>query len=855
MSKTLDLARMSLNQINDTVTSTMRGGALIIDYIDTDGVPKQTVWLNDPYKLALLLSNWDNQEYKSRFRGVSNVTISRATPVDREVQWTDDIMSDNITGTCFFDAIESKLNMVIDKLDPKKNKTGVKQLHTTLKNIKTDKLNYPNGVSTDVINELAKKYNLVIKIYPTFSNDPWISVNSYKRNHQARDIVMIYHRRSHLELMIDTDIDEVVYLPRDEFIHKIQEHRDNNIILVVERFRTNKISIFNNQVISFNYMGRRYAIDHIDVRDYIEDDGKEIKEFLSIFSPYKINVHTPVFTLLRSACVYISRHLFVKRHSCLMGGYGTDMIKSFTQYKNCKFYMGIPYQLNHVVINPSYDFIKNLNGVWQISTVDKFPLGDIPLDDCAFPTPMLNFLHSLGIRFTVKFGAYALSNFPEQRKFFSAKMIKNKSYTVGIGTLKSYRKNKTMEFVANDEIRKCFESDKISNDKYVRFFPIDPAHQNSNILHHCYFVGYAAISTLQQALIEQSKDNLLAIINDELITRTPPDLLVPEIWKPSKIVDKARTEVLKTSYKAWDNKPVIIGTDKERIIAPNCGTIGADTKANVVFLHGMGGTGKTYDVAQAYKYLGITYTTKTHKLCHSKGDPQGDFHFAKCVTSQSIVSRQMDTNGCSMDGTINKCPPAFCLDEYTMIDTYIYDVLPKAYRGKAVLLICGDEAQITNFKDGFQLYNKMMSLCDYSQEYLNDRRSLTGDQLIDIKLVLYRMAKHALTLDPDNAQACLSQAQTCYNYISKLGIRNIDTTELPGKLYAASTNDKNTQMNETYGADAITPDKLQGETVTYPTSLVLNNNILGGRLHQYCSIIYSLFSRVQSIRQLLFCNK
>lgn len=682
----------------------------------------------------------------------------------------------------------------------------IKAIRKQIDRLKEISKNYQDGISLNELNDVLDKEYMRFKI---IVSRPLIheTIKIGTQEHQQFTIKFNYWRRGHVNIVIPEN-QETIIVADDKFQQMLDK--------IIELKGAVPIYRKNNEIVAF-----RYQYFHVKESwaKYFDNGVNLVTKFIEKYrSRFLSSSNLDLLEFINSS-VHIPCRI-INGDAPLV--WGTDMKKCFASHKTCKLYTGFPGPINHyahdlhsLMNGLDFDFIQDKLGWWQIETDQSLKfLGNL---SGVWTTPHLLFFKQHGIDFKIKFGCWSTTSFDIE---FDPEIIDQKLYTIIIGKFQQKPNIQKQRWIGHQDIINELDHYVIASDgdkKEISTYVINTEYrQGSNI--SSYFYAYAAIQILERALATES---CIGINIDELITTEP----LPTIdgWKESVQKDfSKRTD--------WKKDGLFLTMPVTLFSLPKGNSIGWDKNSMRIVVTGAGGCGKSYEIAESERFLGVHYTTHTNNCVDDKD--AGDFKGLKCLTSHKMIKHRLKAGS-----TIINHIGVLAVDETQLIPHGILtELLDLVNHGVKVILMY-DPAQLGGY--GVDRGPRHKELIEWSQMHKHltqDRRSEPGDKIIEIKKKLWNAVMDD-KIEPEQVRAFI--------------YKNFNRTTVPADTCLDATSMVVGFTNPTAKKyNGMTTDKLQGTTIEPPNKLLFFASITPGRRDDYKSLIYTTVSRVRRFDQL-----
>lgn len=362
-----------------------------------------------------------------------------------------------------------------------------------------------------------------------------------------------------------------------------------------------------------------------------------------------------------------------------------DMVKSYTQFSSCDYYMGFPSVISDfrkindaLEYNQYREFLSKNLGLYTIYNINynnsdenvKKHLQTLNIlnDEETHTSPYLIFLIDLGITFKISHGCWSVGK--HDFKFTDEMLDKNISggpYKKWCGMLGYCSEYETYYISCKDEN----DAAMYANDKTKVFYCnytktarllVKNEFEYHNSLLLSYITAYSRISTFIQ-LFKIKHENVVRVMLDGIFYNGPDVELI------STFINKSFDKIPNINFDSFYNSYNFIYPDSD-----------FKYTEKQTLCYGAGGCGKTHDQLSDIGFMNIVYVAPSWKLIASK---KSEFPDITCVTYQKLIGN--NTFGLFQVYT----PGVIVLDEITMISNKTKQDIIKLYPNSK-LIWCGD---------------------------------------------------------------------------------------------------------------------------------------------------------------------
>lgn len=606
---------------------------------------------------------WNKTIVKFYFVPDTTVNAKKITQVFRE----------NTTNSCFFDVIEKYLNDKIANV----GKKSLKNYTTKLNKLKKVKQNYPNGMPQTDIKKICDLMMINIQIYDILGN----LINEYRCDGIPRTTIKFMNSRlNHTDCFIDYRNNIIETTEMNTLVEKIKELQ-----------KTRK---------PFYYVGTlhepRMVMCGEGTYQYKSEQNEIINQFNKEQGFYNFSIDvlndSEKYNYIHNAVNYNSHCKFSKLDEQPLGSLKfngniiePDLKKAYSQYKNCKYYLGFCNNLTPVLKLKDWNVekCKKYLGYYTCKILKikndnvKKILSELGIDERKIYTlssPEILFFNNHGVEFKFICGSYSFTplHFDLPEKFFT-KFEGKSTYAIWAGKLNSVNLHTDYRFFGEVELAETLaqQYENVSINKWfnTRFHDDNSWEKidadidedevveckirfekpNVSYLGHIggFITAYTRINVLEE-LFTIPFENIYGFkLDGFVIDKTGVDnweRFDKGLWKLKKV---------KVNFN-WDDE-IFEREYKEDIVCREYPDI---FKKRITLLSGAGGTGKSHSVLENCKdtlFVSLMWRLNTEKM--------------KEYNVKGISFHQLIGENCESYLLRNKVPSKILIDELTMIDS------------------------------------------------------------------------------------------------------------------------------------------------------------------------------------------
>jgi len=577
---------------------------------------------------------------------------------------------------CLLTPIE---NDIIARMEILSNPKTIKNYQTKLNKINKLQQKYINGVPKSDLQYICDHLGISISILDVSLNQI-IEVKS--KTHVRGKYQFINTKFNHVEVLLNNNPIEVSPEDMNKYYKEItmsgqyycyKRSKDKIIAIYTE---SDSYILRDEKTIAINNFNKHFNIDKCKIN---YTDQKDLSEFIL------------------SGC-YVSQcvdYMTKKEHK-----YHIDQTKSYTQFKNNKYYKGfpgiitdfrkVPNDINFIKQNIGYYLISEMNidkcdeniinhleelGIGYHSRRHKDPI----LDDLSknsdtkyfvYPSIELEYYYDLGIRFNIHYGAYGVN--PLHFDYYDCpedcNLINNGGYKIHAGRLHMIRKDDSFYFKCDKQLSKQMKYNYGNTFQYYSSKSEGVLKLNRNKINHTahisgFIYAYSRISILNQVFKINPK-NVIRVELDGIYHCQDNVELTPTFR-----IKQGNFNNNTGGWRYYFKDPHNIEFKNDEL-----------TTNHITLYSGAGGTGKTHTAILEQTVSNIIYSTVSHKLVNSKIN---DYDIKGCT-----LQKLTNTN-CFSDIVKGPYPAVIIVDEISMISKFFYDKIINMYPYSKIIF-CGD---------------------------------------------------------------------------------------------------------------------------------------------------------------------
>ena len=318
------------------------------------------------------------------------------------------VFRDNTTKTCFFDHIERYLNEKIDTVQKNKN------YKTKLNKSNKRKLQYPNGIPQNKIQEVANELSLNIEIYNPLNK----CIQKYRCESKPLTTIKFLNKRiNHLDAYCDygnnvidvesyEEMREIIQEQTELFYYTGTIHKPNCIYTTKGTYKFKNQQ--NDDINEFN--------QEIKIYDFAIDVVAEKDKYEYLSEGVNYNAH----------CAFKKLQKMTKEEKKALSKdtdfSEPDMERAYSQYENCSEYMGFCNYMTPVLKLSDWtvDKCKKHLGYYTCKVLEiqnqntKKIFKELGLcvgESYVFSSPFISFLDKNGFVFDITEGTYSFKPF------------------------------------------------------------------------------------------------------------------------------------------------------------------------------------------------------------------------------------------------------------------------------------------------------------------------------------------------------------------------------------------------------------------------------------------------------------
>jgi hypothetical protein len=399
-------------------------------------------------------------------------------------------------------------NWIIEKLENVKTKRTIQNYNKKLKTIDILLEQFKNGIPQEQLNMISEKLQIDINIICPLNNEVFLDAKCSKK--PLRKFDFLNTRLDHVELNKIVLVNDIQNIEYDELL-KIKKDLDKNNEFYTYTKNYKKLS-------SISTLEKKYMIDneYINIVNDFEIKTGLINCKIDAIDDYDLSEFV-LSGVHYNTSVKINDLNFVDLKLI-------DMRKAYTAYKACGFYKGF---LGKITDFRKTDKIENV-GLYKIDNI-QIPSGifyeyekylNIYKNGNVYPSPELDFLKSIGVKFDIVCGAWGIEkldfDFNENMFLKDDDGISNYARYVGscnqLKTEKSFYMKGKRDYFEN---MLCY-----LGDGHIDFFNDKEAvikYKKKHIYHLSHFTAfitsYTRLNVLEQLLTMDIK-NVYSIVSD-----------------------------------------------------------------------------------------------------------------------------------------------------------------------------------------------------------------------------------------------------------------------------------------------------------------------------------------------------
>ncbi len=710
---------------------------------------------------------------------------------------------------CVFDVFQKELQNKYDMTESESSKKRIKQRINKLEKIRPE---YEDGVPEDKMEEVCEYAGFNVRIKNLLNNE----IMNFNDNKGTTKLDFTNTRNNHIDLNNITWDTKHQDISVEEMNEKVEQIKNGEMFGLVNSFKTP--SLIKTLEGNFCCVNENY-----DVFNEFNKDTGIMNYKLNAKKYPELNEFIKEGRLINSAPVE-----FVDGNDINENTKHLDLVKAYTQHKQCRLYQGFPaFITNWAKGNFDLNFIKSHIGIYKFKVIknNNEMLNHLGISNgFSYILPSVEIIDFIenGVVVEIVAGCWGTSfNFD-----YNEEMLENRNYAIWAGKLGVEHKDQVYMFKGNKEWASHLKAELGENN--VCYFENEKTiiikKENASLYtrHHilAFITSYTRINMLD--VMRGINGMIKKVILDGVYFDGEYETSIPHKIKELK----EHKYFVGGWYEATN-----FNTDHWALIDERF------SEKNVI-LAGAGGTGKSYSV---FNYGGLTdvlYIVPTHQLGKNSGK-----HY---TTIHSLIGEGVKDERNFKD--LHYEPSIIFIDELTMIEGSWIEKALKLYP-QSKFIIGGDideKGRWFQTRNGHSgNFSKLFIPTDWKYYYYtNDFRSL-DHQLKDLKENIRNEMRRVFT-DGET----IDNLKMIGFIKSNMNVVKLDDAmkqNVDGNIWICGTHQVRNKLKENNIMNSFTCHSFQGSTIESEKVFITLDTF------EY-AMIYTAISRVRHFSQIVMVD-